>query len=914
MVRLIIVSNRLPVTIRPDKEPPENIEQSSGGLVSALRSVVNDYEEAIWIGWPGNHCENEDEEQKTTELLAQWSTTIKMVPVWLCRSDAEDFYNGFSNASLWPLLHWMPPYARFRKSWSDAYKRVNQIFVDTIIDVAHPDDFVWIHDYHLFLAPQLLRDTIAIRCGVPSPVARPKDLPPPLPHDFSEVSTAEDAEQVPILTRKVSFQQDDRSSAFSRKMSRDSLLHLKVGFFLHTPFPSFEVMGVLPICVDIVEGMLGADMIGFHTYNYLRHFRSCVIRLCGFTPEMDVVQHMGRRTQLGVFPIGANCQDIGEAIKSDTFKEHLREYTTQFQGKSLVLSVERLDYTKGMPQKLAAIERYLEEAEKTDKIKRQRKEGERAPSPQEEERAEVLEGLQKKFEERVAQSCHKGLRTSMNHKLWQWVRARPEKDEPDHAKTVFLFIAVPSRQSVQEYQNIEEEVHRTISTINGRFSTVNHTPIVYIHRSVSHEELVALYSRADCCLVTPLVDGMNLVAKEFVAAKDKTVENAVPGTIVLSELAGAAQELFDALVVNPYDVEAVADAIHISLELTKGTGLDEESCWAVTDRMRNAVLKNDAQAWARRFLAELGKINTNNSIPSAVYTLIDFTAACFFERAAGTKAIFIDFDGCLKDLKIAEFAPLLCALSKRGDLKIVIVSGMSAEYLDKQFGVFANLNVIAEHGLLLRRAGAQRWERFGKISASDWMEKIRPVLELFERCTPDSRVEVRTTSIVWDYSKCDESYGLFKTKELVHQLAMSIGNLPCQVCEGNSIVEVVSIHQRKGCAVQQLCAEQERTGNEFSSILCISDDRADETLYQDAPPMAYTVRVGSSETRARHRFADWAEARHFLQLICEQNLPGAAVESSRSCIFKSIDERRHSTSDTLEEDPFLGLQDTEEGA
>mmetsp|Transcript_89767 Transcript_89767/g.187552 ORF Transcript_89767/g.187552 Transcript_89767/m.187552 type:complete len:946 (+) Transcript_89767:83-2920(+) len=894
MVRVVFVSNRLPVTINPDRQPPHDVQQSSGGLVSALRSVAQDYDEVLWIGWPGAHCANEEE---MTRRLHESSSAIQMHPVWLSKDDVEDFYNGFSNSSLWPLLHWMTPYARFKRSWFESYRRVNTKFAEVILAVARPDDIVWVHDYHLFLVPQMVRKIVQeLQEGGYELPDRPKDLPIEDAEDDSKeflryssfesigsssaiaAAAAAGAAVTPTDATPSAAAKDSRRVSFSpAPRGQDPRWHsLKIGFFLHTPFPSWEVISTHPNVVDIVQGMLGADLIGFHTYNYLRHYRSCVIRLCGFTPEMDMVEFEGRRSRLGVYPIGANCSDILNNMKTDKFKEHLTEYADQFQGKSLVLSVERLDYSKGMPQKLAAIEKYLEEAAELQKARKTKGEDE-SDSQDNDEREQKLEQLKQRFEERRVkqkESARGGLRTAMSH-FWNKAKSvmLDQEEDLDHTKTVFLFIAVPSRQSVQEYKAIEEEVHKSISTINGRFGTVNHTPILYIHRSISGDELAALYARADCCLVTPLVDGMNLVAKEFLVAKDREVDKVVPGTVVLSEFAGATQELFDALVVNPYDVEAVADAIHLGLELTRGDGVDRQYRWEVSERMRASVLANDAVSWAGTILKDLqedkniGLIDQPTKGPAKVLGMFakDFSAS-----NSGRKAIVLNFDGCKDtvppDPKI--WNPLLESLSARSDIYMTIISGRNKEFMEEKFGKLSNVALIAEHGIFVRRPSEKHWSELFYDDSRAWLQKVTPLMQLFERCTPHAKLDIRRASLAWYFGDCDEIYGTFKTKELVHQLALSTGNLPCEVCQGEKFIEVKSLRVANGFALKKIVAEQDKLGSPLTAILIVSDDSSDPSIFQALPKdRAYTIRVGLGDTCARHRFEDWNEGYQFLNTI-----------------------------------------------
>jgi len=494
------------------------------------------------------------------------------------------------------------------------------------------------------------------------------------------------------------------------------------------------------------------------------------------------------------------------------------------------------------------------------------------------EQAHRLECLQRRFDRvkgrsRISSGLHH-MRTSLTQ-LVKNTLSLNKAAELDHMHTVFLFISVPSRQSVEEYKKIEEDVHRTISSINGRFSTATHQPIVYIHRGISIDELAALYARADCCLVTPLADGMNLVAKEFIAAKDRRVDNVVPGSIVLSELTGAAHELFDALVVNPHDEDAVADAIHVGLELTRGDYLSEEQRWEVTERMRHEVLKNDATAWARSMLLKMQAVSSR--IPprqrTSVPKLPDNIAALFSAKVSGNKAVIIHCEGALPsdsavsgaELQVAAEL-LLTELAAREDLRVFLISGGGKEVLESRFGGVKELTLIAENGFFVRRPG-QSWELFNPFISIDWMDKVKHVMDLSTCCTPGSFVQTKAASVVWNYSACDEEYSQFKAKELIHQLSLSVANLPCQVCQGDKIVEVTSPQVRPGLVVRKhiLAAES------FVEVVCIGDDPVAETIFSDAPESTYTVRIGRDETFARYCLPDRACVHRFLGLLAEQH-------------------------------------------
>jgi len=513
-------------------------------------------------------------------------------------------------------------------------------------------------------------------------------------------------------------------------------------------------------------------------------------------------------------------------------------------------------------------------------------------------------------------------------------RAR-EPPQLDHTRTVFLFVAVPSRQEVDQYKSIELEVHRRISDINGRFSTPSYQPIVYIHRSVPMEELTALYARADCCMVTPLVDGMNLVAKEYIVAKDRLTEKVVPGTLVLSELAGAAQELFDAIVVNPYDEDAVAEAVALGLELTRGSCLDEDMRWEVSAKMREACLQNDSSAWARALLAELEEPLQDRVAAQqlrrqgSLQVLKDSVASLFFESNPGIKAIFLDYDGTLREFEpSAEDAvpsedarEVFQALAERSDLRVFVVSGRNKEFLEEHFGDCLDFTLIAEHGQYERGPNtAHEWRPFNPYTSNDWISKVKPIMDLFTRCTPGSSLETTDSAIRWHYNECDDEYGQFKSKELMHQLALSLGNLPCQICQRPKVVEVCSLHLQKGRIVSSICTERERAGSPFSEVLCVGDDESDESMFLEAPEDAWTVKVGMGETCARRRVRNPAEVRRFLRIIAEQRRSPKAwhgdAAGKGSLMFRSCQEDPRSMGhfrfgSDMEGDPLEGLPEQE---
>ena len=361
---------------------------------------------------------------------------------------------------LMALLHYLPNYLRYEPSWWEQCQHVNDIFAKKVLESVHEHDLVWVHDYQLMLLPAL-----------------PKIAAP----------------------------------------------NLRVGFFLHTPFPAYEIFRCHPRRRELVAGMLGADLVGFHTFGYLRHFCDSAQRLLGIEGELTHIRSNAHSTALGVYPIGVNAVKFEDTLNSPEFNRRREQFRVAHKGKRLVVSVERMDYTKGILHRLEAIDNFLAGFEAINEIR-------------------------------------------------------------------FIFVSVPSREGIEEYQALREEVETRVGRLNGKYATLRNSPIHFVHGSIPFTDLCALYAIADVGIVTPLIDGMNLVAKEFVVCQR---ENA--GVLILSEFAGAAEELFNALLVNPYDARTVAETLSSALALS----MEEKR--ARIDPMRERVMKYDARYWARSF-------------------------------------------------------------------------------------------------------------------------------------------------------------------------------------------------------------------------------------------------------------------------------------------------------------------------
>jgi trehalose 6-phosphate synthase/phosphatase len=450
--QLVVVANRLPVTLRRGPQGTERV-RSSGGLVTAFESMMAKHG-GTWVGWPGT-------ELREGETLSEPEDRFRVVPVPISRGDARGYYHGLSNRALWPLFHMLPSRTEFQTSEWEAYERVNEQFAEVTARRVRPRDLVLINDYHLMLMPAQLR------------------------------------KRVPGAS---------------------------IGFFLHVPFPPYDVFRVFPWARALLKGVLTADMIGFHVSGYVRNFLDCVTHLTGdaiVDRRRGTIRWNGRTVRVVALPLG---------IDFVHFEEYAREAPDGGfdSGEKLILGVDRLDYTKGIPERLKAFARLLD-------------------------------------------------------------------TRPEHRQQVTLVqLAVPSRSEVADYQMLKREIDELVGHINGRFGTALWTPIRYLYRSLPQDRLAGLYRDADVALVTPLRDGMNLVAKEYVACQIND-----PGVLVLSHLAGAAETMAEALLVNPYNIDDTAAKLHRALTMPLGERRHRMRA------LRHREQQINVHVWARNVVARL---------------------------------------------------------------------------------------------------------------------------------------------------------------------------------------------------------------------------------------------------------------------------------------------------------------------
>lgn len=684
---------------------------SVGGLATGLSSVSTGGRPPLWIGWSGL-AEDELTAQDRDTVNTILRSEHNAIAVPVSQEELDLFYSGFCNDTIWPLFHYFLTYTEYRTETWDAYRAINQRFFEILAEELEEDATVWVHDYQLMLLPGLVKERF------------------PKAH---------------------------------------------VGFFLHIPFPSFEVFRLLPSREAVLEGLLGADLIGFHTYDYARHFLSSVRRLMGFDHSMGIIRTDKRVVKVDVFPMGIDWDRFANAGDLPRVKEVKSMLDQQYNGQKLILSVDRLDYSKGIPTRIRAFGRMLERY-------------------------------------------------------------------PDYVGTVSLLIIVsPSRESVPRYMDLKREVDELVSDINGRMSTLDWTPVHYQYQTASFEELSAIYRRADVLLVTPLRDGMNLIAKEYLVAR-----NDEQGVLVLSETAGAARELSEAILVNPSDIDGIADAIRDALE--QPAEEQQRNMTAIRSRLKRFTV----QYWAQDFLEKLGGVREIQSMHRAQPldpTIVREVVARW--KKARKVLLFLDYDGTLMRFRSRpekarpdeELLTVLQTLNELKGVRVVISSGRDRANLEEWFPD-ASLSIGAGHGAWIREP-TKDWH--AAAVQTDWKEAIRPIIQQTVDRTPGSALEEKDFSLAWHYRNSEPELANVRLAELRDTLITLTENLELSVMDGNRVLEIKPANIHKGRVVRHFIEH-----DDWDLVVAIGDDATDEHMFQALPDGSVSIKVGAGATEAQY--------------------------------------------------------------
>jgi trehalose 6-phosphate synthase/phosphatase len=606
-------------------------------------------------------------------------------------------------------------------SWK-AYVKINRLFATRILEVLNDGDILWIHDYHFMLVPQMIR------------------------------------EQRPDVT---------------------------IGLFIHVTFPSFEIFRLLPWRQEIIEGMLGADLIGFQTYDYVRHFMSTTRRLMGVDSTFNRISIGERTLKVDVFPKGINYDRFrnkalsvhNQQEKMSVIQEEMKLFRESANLEKLIISIDKLDYTKGIPQRIRAFERFLQ-------------------------------------------------------------------TYPEYLERVSLIVqAIPSGETSESFFELKRVVDELVGRVNGNYGTINWTPVRYLNQSYTMDERIDLYSLSDIALILPLRDGMNLVAKEFVASRHNG-----EGVLILSELAGASKELHEALLVNPNNLDDIAEAIREAIEMP------EEEQVRRNKVMMQRLSRYTVERWATEFVKSLeGVKEIQEFTKTRKINITRMKQVVEAYRKSKKRILFLDYDGTLswfkKDPEDAkpdeQLYGILKELSEESNNTLVIISGRDKETLSRWFDPSFNIHFVAEHGVWLREPGSD-WHMMEKID-NMWKESVQPLLEYYVDQTPRSFIEEKNFSLVWHYRKSDPDLGLQRAWELKDELRTLTSNLNLEIMDGDKVLEIKYSGINKGRA-----ASNKLNVDPFDFILAIGDDWTDEYTFEAMPEEAFTIKVGAKTTKAAY--------------------------------------------------------------
>jgi trehalose 6-phosphate synthase/phosphatase len=634
-------------------------------------------------------------------------------PVFLTKKQIDSYYNGYSNSILWPFFHNLDAdYSNADAHWK-AYVEVNELFSTSVLNLSQPGSTIWVHDYQLMLLPRLLRRD------------RPSD---------------------------------------------------KIGFFLHIPFPDAQHFIALKQAGALVRGLLGADLVGFHTKDYVQGFLDSCYELTNAAPIKQGVALLERAVRVADFPMGIDYVKFSSAVQTKTVQQEVRRLRRKYFGKKIILTVDRLDPTKGFLERLNAY--------------------------------------------------HEFLRT--NPKL--------------HGRVLMLMLAVPSRGEIDAYKQLKRKIEKLVNSINKEYGTRFWKPVEYMYKSVDFEELNALYQVADVAFVAPIKDGMNLVAKEYIASQGRK-----KGMLILSQNAGAAKELQDALLVDP------SKQITLVRALKKAVNMQPKELKKRVTSMQKTLSLNTVHDWAGDFMGALNQPVLTQTTPTLTKLRRDNLVRNF--RGATSRLLVFDYDGVLAAFKskpdeavpsdiILETLDILSA-SKR--TTVAIVSGRSQRDLERWFGHLP-VYLVAEHGALIRKPG-RTWRQIIEPSL-EWMGVIKPALEKHAALAPGAFVETKAYSLVWHYRNATPYSAQKNIAVLKTALKPFLRHYGLKLFSGNKILEIKDPTITKGKIIKELMNKP------YDFMLAIGDDFTDEDMFKALPKRAFTIKVGPGKTRARYRVAN----------------------------------------------------------
>ncbi|XP_073131017.1 alpha,alpha-trehalose-phosphate synthase [UDP-forming] 5 [Henckelia pumila] len=794
--RVIIVGNQLPLRAhRRESGGNEAWEFSwdEDSLLLQLKDGLGEDVEVIYVGCLKEEIDPSEQEDVAQTLLE----TFKCVPAFIPLELFSKFYHGFCKQHLWPLFHYMLPLSpdlggRFDRSLWQAYVSVNKIFADKVMEVISPDDdFVWVHDYHLMVLPTFLR------------------------------------------------------KRFNR---------VKLGFFLHSPFPSSEIYRTLPVRVELLRALLNSDLIGFHTFDYARHFLSCCSRMLGVSYQSKRgyigLEYYGRTVSIKILPVGVHMRQLCSVLALQETESKVAELRDKFKGRTVLLGVDDMDIFKGISLKLLAFEQLLNQ--------------------------------------------------------------HPDK----RGKVVLVQIANPARGRGRDVQEVQSETYATVTRINEGFGEPGYEPVVLINTSLHFYERLAYYVISECCLVTAVRDGMNLIPYEYVVCRQGTekldeilgLNRSVPkkSMLVVSEFIGCSPSLSGAIRVNPWNIDSVAESMDSAMIFP------EQEKQMRHDKHYKYVSSHDVAYWAHSFMQDLERTCQDHVRrrcwgigfglgfrvialdPSFGKLSVEHIVSAY--KRTKNRAILLDYDGTMTVQSAVDINPnvesiqILNSLCRDPKNVVFVVSGKKKEILTRWFGPCENLGIGAEHGYLVRNRNAE-WETCVAVTDFYWKQIAEPVMQLYTETTDGSFIEPKESALVWNYQLADPDFGSCQAKELLDHLESVLANEPVSVKSGQHIVEVKPQGVNKGLVADRMLATMGQREVLPDFVLCIGDDRSDEDMFEvitsamaDASlsPVAevFACTVGQKPSKAKYYLDDTAEILRMLQGLADASELSAKISVS----------------------------------
>ncbi|CAH8257699.1 unnamed protein product [Arabidopsis lyrata] len=797
--RKIIVANMLPLQSKRDTETGKwCFHWDEDSLQLQLRDGFSSETEFLYVGSLNVDIETSEQEEVSQRLLEEFNC----VATFLSQELQEMFYLGFCKHQLWPLFHYMLPMFpdhgdRFDRRLWQAYVSANKIFSDRVMEVINPeDDYVWIQDYHLMVLPTFLR------------------------------------------------------KRFNR---------IKLGFFLHSPFPSSEIYRTLPVRDEILRGLLNCDLIGFHTFDYARHFLSCCSRMLGLDYESKRghigLDYFGRTVYIKILPVGVHMGRLESVLNLDSTAAKTKEIQEQFKGKKLVLGIDDMDIFKGISLKLIAMEHLFET-------------------------------------------------------YWHL-----------RGKVVLVQIVNPARSSGKDVEEAKRETYVTAKRINERYGTSDYKPIVLIDRLVPRSEKTAYYAAADCCLVNAVRDGMNLVPYKYIVCREgtrnKALDDSSPrtSTLVVSEFIGCSPSLSGAIRVNPWDVDAVAEAVNSALKMS------ETEKQLRHEKHYHYISTHDVGYWAKSFMQDLERACRDHyskrcwgigfGLGFRVLSLSPSFRKLSVEnivpvyRKTQRRAIFLDYDGTLvPESSIvqdpsAEVVSVLKALCEDPNNTVFIVSGRGKESLSNWLSPCENLGIAAEHGYFIRWNSKDEWETCYSPSDTEWRSLVEPVMRSYMEATDGTSIEFKESALVWHHQDADPDFGSCQAKEMLDHLESVLANEPVVVKRGQHIVEVKPQGVSKGLAAEKVIRGMVERGEPPEMVMCIGDDRSDEDMFESilstvtnpellVQPEVFACTVGRKPSKAKYFLDDEADVLKLLRGLGDSSSSLKPTSSHTQVSFESI--------------------------